>query len=125
MLNEDIPPPTALPTAPSMWPRLKSHLSNRMTWTGMFYLFLRFPLGIGTFVMAVTLISITFSLIGAPFYYWVDDGIDPAIWQVDVLWESLILTLAGLAMVFISLYVMNVTAFLSGRLAKVMLGKLG
>ena len=62
---------------------------------------------------------------GAPFYYWVDDGIEMGIWQVDVLWEALILALAGIAMVFISLNIMNATAFLSGRLARVMLVKLG
>ena len=27
--------------------RLKGHLTNRLTWTGISYLFLRFPLGIG------------------------------------------------------------------------------
>jgi len=41
-----------------------------------------------------------------------------------VVWEALILTLAGIPMVFISLYIMNATAFLSGRLARVMLRKL-
>ncbi len=42
-----------------------------------------------------------------------------------LLWEALILTLVGFSMVFISLSIMNATAFLSGRLARVMLGKLG
>ena len=106
------------------WRRLKAHLFNRLTWTGMFYLFLRFPLGIASFTIAVTLIAVTFGLLGAPFYYWVDDGIDIGTWQVDMLWEALILTLAGIPLVFISLYIMNATAFLSGRLARVMLGKL-
>ena len=141
LLNEDIPPvarkdasrqgETGEPSLSSgerlfigVWRRLKSHLTNRLTWIGMFYLLLRFPLGVGTFVMAVTLISVTFSLVGAPFYYWVDDGIDIGIWRVEVLWEALILTLAGIAMVFISLNIMNATAFLSGWLARVMLRKL-
>ena len=141
LLNEDIPPvarqdasgpgETGGPSLSSgerlfigAWRRLKGHLTNRLTWTGMFYLFLRFPLGIGTFVMAVTLISVTFALLGAPLYYWVDDGIDMGIWRVDVLWEALILTLVGIPVLFISLYIMNATAFLSGRLARVMLGKL-
>ena len=124
LLNEDIPLPTLQPSSPGMWPRLKRHLTNRLTWSGMFYLFLIFPLGIGTFVMAVTLISVTFALMSAPLYYWVDDGIDIGIWRVDMLWEALILTLASIPILFISLNVMNATAFLSGRLARVMLGKL-
>ena len=141
LLNEDIPPVArkgasgqgenrgpSLSTGERLfigaWRRLKVHLANRLTWTGMFYLFLKFPVGIASFTLAVTLISVTFSLLGAPFYYWVDDGLDVGIWQVDMLWEALILTLAGIPMVFISLHLMNGAAFLSGRLARVMLGKL-
>ncbi len=91
----------------------------------MLYLFLKFPLGIGSFVMVVVLVSVTGALLGAPFYYWVDDGIDFGIWQVDVVWEALILTLAGIPLVFISLHLMNGLAFLSGRLARAMLGPMG
>ena len=106
------------------WRRLKSHLANRLTWTGMIYLFMKFPLGIASFVIVVVLVSVTAGLLGSPFYYWVGDGIELGIWQVDELWEALILTLAGIPLVFISLHLMNGTAYLSGRLARVMLAKL-
>ena len=106
------------------WRRLKAHLANRLTCTGMLYLFLKFPLGIASFVMVVVLVAFTGALLGAPLYYRVDDGIDMGIWQVDALWEALILTLIGVPAAFISLHMMNGTAFLSGRLARVMLGKL-
>ena len=107
------------------WRRLKSHLTNRLTWTGMLYLFLKFPLGIGSFVMVVVSFAVTGALLGAPFYYWVDDGIDLVTWQVDVVWEALILALAGIPLAFISLHLMKGAAFLSGRLARVMLGPIG
>lgn len=90
----------------------------------MSYLLLRFPLGIATFVIAVVLISVTGALLGAPAYYWVDEGIDFGIWQVDKLWKAIILTLIGIAAVFVALHLMNGTAFLSGKLARVMLGKM-
>jgi len=139
LLNEDIPDTTkARSTAiddqklssverifVGTWRRLKSHLTNRLTWTGILYLFLKFPLGIGSFVMVVVLVSVTGALVGAPFYYWVDNGIDLGIWQVDALWEALVLTLAGIPLIFISLYLMKGAAFLSGRLAKVMLRPIG
>ena len=95
-----------------------------MTWTGIFYLLLKFPLGIASFVIAVVLISVTGSLLGAPEYYWVDEGIDVGIWQIDELWEAVILTLVGIPAVFVSLHLMNVTAFLSGKLARVLLGRM-
>ena len=107
------------------WRRLKSHLTNRLTWTGIIYLFLKFPLGIGSFVMVVVLVSVTGALASAPFYYWVDDGIELGVWQVDVVWEALILTLASIPLAFISLHLMNGAAFLQGRLARVMLGPIG
>ncbi len=139
LLKEDIPHTRIMPAAVTddqnlsgverlflgTWRRFKSHLTNRLTWTGMLYLFLKFPLGIGSFVMVVVLVSVTGALVGAPFYYWVDDGIDLGIWQVDVVWEALILTLAGIPLAFIALHLVNGAAFLQGRLARVMLGPIG
>ncbi len=141
LLNEDIPPVARQVTSNQgelgdsslssgerlfigAWRRLKAHLTNRLTWAGIFYLLLRFPLGIASFVIAVTSISVSFGFLSAPLYYWVGDGLDFGGWQVDVLWEALLLTIAGIPMVFISLHLMNATAFMSGRLARVMLGKL-
>ena len=105
------------------WRQFKAHLSDRLTWTGMLYLFLKFPVGVASFVIVVTLASLTAGLLGAPFYYWVGDGIDFGIWQVDELWEALILMLAGVPSLFISLHLFNATAYVSGQLARVMLAK--
>ena len=107
-----------------VWRQTKAHLSNRLTWTGMLYLFLKFPIGIASFIIVVVSVSVTAALLGAPFYYWVDDGIDFGIWQVDELWEALILTLAGIPTLFIALNLINGTAYVSGRIARVMLAKL-
>ena len=107
------------------WRRFKSHLTNRLTWTGLLYLFLKFPLGIGSFVMVAVLVFVTGALVGAPFYYWVDDGLDLGTWQVDVVWEGLILTIIGIPLAFVSLHLMNGAALLQGRLARVMLGPIG
>ena len=105
------------------WRQFKAHLSDRLTWTGMLYLFLKFPVGVASFVIVVTLAAVTASLLGAPFYYWVGDGIDFGFWQVDELWEALILMLAGVPSLFISLHLFNATAYASGWIARVMLAK--
>jgi len=55
-------------------------------------------------------------------YFWVDDGIDMGIPEVDALWEALVHTLIGILAAFISLHMMNGTAVPSGRLARVMPG---
>ncbi len=109
----------------SLWRRLKAHLSDRLTWTGIVYLFLKFPMGIASFVIVVTSVAVSVSFIGAPFYYSrIDEAIDLGFWQVDELWEALVLSLVGIVAAFVSLHIMNGAAFLSGRLARLMLGKL-
>lgn len=105
------------------WRQFKAHLSDRLTWTGMLYLFLKFPVGIASFIIVVTLTSVTAALLGAPFYYWAGDGIEFGIWQVDELWEALILMLVGFPFVFVSLHLINASAYVSGRTARVMLAK--
>ena len=107
------------------WRRSKAYLSNRLTWTGMLYLFLKFPVGIASFVIAVTLVSVTVALLAAPILYLVGDlDVRMGSWDVDTLWEASLLTLIGIPLVFVSLNLMNLTAFASGRLARVMLAKL-
>ena len=106
------------------WRLLKRHLTNRLTWTGMLYLFMKFPVGVASFVIAVTFIAVTLAFLGAPAYYWVEDGIDFGIWQIDTLQEAVVLTAVGIPLVFISLHLMNGAAYLSGKLARVMLGRL-
>ena len=107
-----------------VWRRLKAHLFDRLTWTGIFYLLLKFPTGIAAFVIAVVLISVVGSLLGAPAYYWVDEGIEFGIWQVDELWEALILTAVGIPAFFVALHLVNLTAFVSGRIARLLLGNM-
>ena len=109
------------------WRRLKRHLSDRLTWTGMLYLLLRLPLGAATFTIAVTLVSVPVSMIFAPAYMWTTDPFEFS-WigmgdrTVDPFPWSWILTLIGIPVLFISAYLMNQTAVLSGHIARLMLG---
>ena len=107
------------------WRRLKTHLSDRVTWTGMLYLLVRFPLGIASFVLVVVLLSVSLSFIAAPFYYWVGDGIDFGVWQIDELWEAVSLTAIGIPLTFVSLHALNGTAYVAGKVARVMLARFG
>ncbi|MBC8281369.1 MAG: sensor domain-containing protein [Chloroflexi bacterium] len=109
------------------WRRLKRHLSDRLTWTGMLYLLLRFPLGVATFTIAVTLVSVPIGMIFAPTYMWTSDPFEFS-WiglgdrTVDPFPWSWILTLIGIPLLFISAYLMNQTAVISGHIARLMLG---
>lgn len=103
------------------WRHFKVHVSDRLTWTGILYLFVKFPLGIASFVIGATLITVTGTLLVVPSIY---SGADLSwnVWTIDTMWEAWGLSLIGIAMVFISLHVMNLMALMSGRLARVMLG---
>ena len=66
-----------------VWRRFKSHLSNRLTWTGMLYLLIKFPLGIASFTIVVTLVSVSVALLTAPTYMWANDSV-----TLKIPWES-------------------------------------
>jgi hypothetical protein len=132
MLHEDIPPMSHDTLAgKSVWQKLKTLLSNPVTWKGLLYLFAKFPLGILSFVVLVTLISISVSLIAAPFYYpWVHPNITldlgslwlSPVWMVDSLPKALVACLFGILAALVSMHICNSLAWLSGRFARIMLG---
>ena len=123
VLREQIPAASGQPTATGWWPRLKAYLTDRVTWTGVLYLLLKFPLGIATFTIAVTLISTTLGLLAAPLYTWASNPVTWGSWVFDPFPWSWILTLIGIPMIFISLHLMNGVAVLFGKLTRSMLGK--
>lgn len=123
MLKEQIPQQSSQPSSAGLWPRLKAHLSDRVTWTGVFYLLLKFPAGIATFTIAVTAISVTIGLLAAPAYMWLSDPLTVGGWEFDPFPWSWILTLIGIPMVFITVQLINGMASVSGQFARAMLGK--
>src|SRR6266498_2224342 len=48
---------------------LKSYVSNPSTWKGLVFLFVKFPLGIASFCVSLTLISLTLGLLLTPLTY--------------------------------------------------------
>ncbi len=124
LLNEDIPLSVSRPESGGLWARVKSLLKDSATWTGVLYLFLKFPLGIATFTITVTVIALTVGLLAAPTYMWTSDPIVWGSWSFDPFPWSWILTIIGIPMVFISLHLMNAIAVVFGLMTRVMLGKL-
>jgi hypothetical protein len=122
MLRVDIPPMHRpdIPRAKFL-EKVKEHFQNPVTWKSLAYLLIKFPLGILTFNVAVTLIAITVSLVAAPFIY-TSSNIHLGFTDVDTLWKALLCSGAGLLIGVASLHVMNGLAFVSAWLARVMLG---
>ena len=122
LLGEDIPPILRDDLSDrSLWIRLKALLTNPVTWTGIVYLFAKFPIGIASFVVTVVLLSVTFALISAPLHYWASE-INIGSWEVDTLGEAFVLLAIGVLVGLIAPHILNLAAFISGRFAYLMLG---
>ena len=65
--------PRRLPTEEpvrGIWPRIRAMLTDRRTWSTMFYMLLQLPLGIAYFTVAVTGLALSLSLVVAPIADW-------------------------------------------------------
>jgi hypothetical protein len=127
--------PMHSPSAPlvgdeTWWQRTKRHLSEARTWKDLAFLFVKFPLGVVSFVIVVVATAVPAALIGAPFYYRFADwtangvrhyGIDVGAWHIDSLPEALLLVPIGFVALFAALHLVNAFAKLSGVLAVALL----
>jgi hypothetical protein len=131
LLREDIPPMAREEDASkkdatqSAWERVKAHLRNRVTWTSLLYLFLKFPVATTFFVLTVTVLALAVGMLITPIIYQTLDY--PSwygFWEVDTLGEALIVSALSVLLVGpISLHIVNFLADLSGAFARVSLGK--
>jgi hypothetical protein len=124
LLGARVPPMTpATPAAEGFWKQVGAFLTNPVTWKGMGYLIVKFPLGVATFTVVVFLMALSGGLLTAPFFYqWNDWGIQMGAWQVDTLGEALLCSALGVIVALISFNLLNALAGVWRGLASVMLG---
>jgi hypothetical protein len=126
LLQEDIPPMSREEeTERGAWQRLEAHLANRVTWTSVLYLLLKFLVATIFFVIAVVVVATAVGMLIAPFIYkYMNYPSWWGVWQIDTLGEALILTALALVIVGpISLHITNFLARVSGAMARAMLGR--
>lgn len=129
-LKENVPA-MAFPSNEStdIWTRFQEFFTNPVTWKSPLYLFLKFPLGIATFVILITLISLTLAFLSMPFTYeslpefqigvFFDPGL-PA-WHINGMNDALLGALIGLMLWPVTLHVTNGLAWVHAKFARVML----
>ncbi len=110
------------PPGYSAWRWLKSHLSNSVTWTSLFYLLARFPLAVVTSATVFGLLALATRFLFAPIPLLIDAsyGVAPSL---PGLIGHCLLALLGFVMVVSTLHLANGMAILSGRFAHLMLGQ--
>jgi hypothetical protein len=131
LLKEDIPA-IARPSneGADLWSRFKEYFANPVTWKSLLYLFLKFPLGITTFIILVTLVSLTLAFLSMPFTYeylqffqgGISFGPGLPIWQIDSLNDALLGALIGVMLWPVTLHVTNGLAYVHAKFARLMLG---
>src|SRR6185295_11071867 len=100
-----LPPPGSQPAA-GLLQRVGAFLSNPVTWKGMAFLFLKFPLGIVSFIAVVTMLATSAGLMLAPVaWYFGDFSSDLYIdtWLVDSPASAIAVGLLGAFSLLVSL----------------------
>jgi hypothetical protein len=122
LLRVDVPPMNHQQVKEdSFWQQMKSYLANPVTWKGLLFLFLKFPIGIITFVLTVTLLSISLGMIAAPILYPYGQ-INMGFWNIDTLNEAAFVCFVGVMILPAILHLFNIISGWLGEWAKVMLG---
>jgi hypothetical protein len=129
-LNENIPPMT-LPSDEGkyLFERLREFFTNPITWNSLLYLILKFPLGIFSFTILVTLVSLVLSFLAMPVLYQVG-GITNAginlgsgwVWQINSLGDAFIIAIVGVFLLPAALHVCNGVTLLHSRMARLLFG---
>ncbi len=123
LLGAEVPPmlPAPAPAEPGVWRRIRAFLANPVTWKGMGYLAIKFPLGLASFVLLVVSLAVAGALLATPFTYpWVPIYFLDR--PVDNVWLALLLAVAGAALALVSFNLLNLLAAGWRELARVLLG---
>jgi len=98
-----------IPAGSSFWKHIWTRMKDGHTWLDLLYLFLLFPIGIAEFVIATVVVSVPFSFLSVPFWYWADNQnwVAPDwTWRIDTLPEALVIFVAGLALLMLVPYIL-------------------
>lgn len=111
------------------WEQIVAYAANPVTWKGLLYLFIKFPLGVLSFFVTVGFGVTTLGLLAAPALYRFIE-LEMSLfwgygWRIDTLSEAILAFFIGVVLAFVSLHVFNGLAWISGKFAALMLGNPG
>jgi Putative sensor len=107
------------------WNTLRLYISSGVFWRGLAHLFIRFPLGLFGFIVAVVLLSVSAALIGAPLFYNHSDwSYGWPSWQPNFV-EAVCLSVVGIGVGLISVRFLNLLAEAMARMTYALLAEGG
>lgn len=116
------PDDVILLSANSLLPRLESYLRAESTWKGFAFLYLKFFIGVFSFVMIIVTFSVTMAFLTAPVHYNNPAIAASGVWTINTLPEAIIAVPIGISIGIISLHLVNAIARVSGWIAVALLG---
>jgi hypothetical protein len=124
LLGAEVPRPAPTAVDEGGWPWVKSVLGNAVTWKGLVFQLLKFPLGLASWIVTIVVISVVGGFVLAPLAlpFGGTIQIDPW-WVVDTTRDAWIASAIGLAAIVPALHLLNGLAFLWALFARVMLGR--
>jgi len=132
LLKEELPSLSAcFREDTGIWIKIKNVLTSPIAWKSCLYLFLKFPLGLASFVVLIPLICLTIALLTMPLTFelmqtshagiYLNSSIP--IWTIDSMGDALLIAFIGLILWPVTLHVSNGLAWVHARLAKLMLSE--
>jgi hypothetical protein len=124
LLGADVPPPGPTAIEEGGWPWVKSVVGNPVTWKGLVFQLLKFPLGLASWIVTIVVLAVVGGFIAAPLVIQFGGTIQIDPWFVaDTQREAWIATALGLAAVIPALHLLNGLAYVWALFARVMLGR--
>jgi hypothetical protein len=123
ILHEPVPPAGYAPIGGDGMEWLKSLVMNSVTWKGLAFLILKFPLGLACWIAVVVIVSVVLSFIASPVIFAFGGNIQFGSWYVVRYWETALLSLMGIVAILPAVHAINGMGYLWAKFARVMLGK--
>ena len=105
------------------WVRLRARLADPATWKDLTFLFLQFPFGLLSFIVATVVLGVAVGTLTLPFWYWaIPDGVEMGIVHVDTLAEALAFVPLGALLVWVGIPALGWLGRFYGAYAELLLG---
>lgn len=128
LLTVEIPPPAdvRMTETDEVWATLRGYLGAGSTWKGLAFLYLKFWVGVLSFVLVVVGIVVPVAFLTAPLHYDNPDvliGVGP--WIIDTIPEAIFGMFLGVGLGIFFLHLLNAVAWLLGLFVTLLLGPRG